>query len=418
MTRPGSSGASPRRLCVIAHAYYDEHPRVRRQAEALVARGHAVDVFALRRPTDPEKGTIAGVHVRRLPVQRHQGAPLPRYLLEYADFLVRAMWAVTREHRRRRYALVQVHSPPDFLAFAALPLRLAGVPLVLDLHEAVPMFFQNRFPNVRNPLVHRAVALQEQLAVHIADAVMTVTQPLVERLVAQGIPAEKVALVLNSPDLHRFNPGVHPRRPFMADGVLRRVYAGALTPSYEVAVVLDALACLHQVRPELPVEFDVYGRGDDEERLEQRAAALGLTRRVRFHGRIPLEAVPSAVAASDVGVAPIPRNPFTETSLSTKILEYAAMGKPVVTSRLSTVGTYFPADTLWIYEPGDARDLADTLLTVVDDPADRSGRVARTVARARDMSWERESERYVALVERVARDGRRSANSDRVGGLR
>ena len=89
---------------------------------------------------------MAGVNVRRLPVGRHQGAGLPVYLAEYGAFLVRALWAATRAHRRRRYALVEVHSLPDYLVFAALPMKLAGVPVLLDLHEAMPEFFGAGFP--------------------------------------------------------------------------------------------------------------------------------------------------------------------------------------------------------------------------------------------------------------------------------
>ncbi len=139
---------------MIVHSYYDEDPRVRREAEALVAAGHDVDVFALRRPTDDAEGTLSGVRLRRHDVQRHQGAGVGVYLREYLSFLVRSSWSLIREHRRRRYGLVQVHSLPDFLAFAALPLRLTGVPLLLDLHEAMPEFFRSRFPAASNPVAH------------------------------------------------------------------------------------------------------------------------------------------------------------------------------------------------------------------------------------------------------------------------
>ena len=134
---------------MLVHSYYEEDPRVRRQAETLVAAGRPVDVFSLRRPGDPPQGTLEGVRITRLDVQRHQGSPIATYLAEYSAFLVRAAFALARAHRRRRYALVQVHTPPDFLAFAALPLRLAGVPLLLDLHEATPEFFRSRWPGRR-----------------------------------------------------------------------------------------------------------------------------------------------------------------------------------------------------------------------------------------------------------------------------
>ena len=55
---------------MLAHSYYEEDPRVRREAEALAAAGHGVDVFALRRPGDPGTVTIEGVVVHRLSVDR------------------------------------------------------------------------------------------------------------------------------------------------------------------------------------------------------------------------------------------------------------------------------------------------------------------------------------------------------------
>ncbi len=159
---------------MVVHSYYDEDPRVRREAESLVAAGFAVDVFALRRSGDEIASDVAGVRVRRLGVQRHQGAGIGVYLQEYLSFLARSSLVLTRAHAKRHYGLVQVHSLPDFLAFAALPLRLVGVPLVLDLHEAMPEFFRSRFPRASNPIVHRLLLVQERLSIAIASAVITV----------------------------------------------------------------------------------------------------------------------------------------------------------------------------------------------------------------------------------------------------
>ena len=141
---PRRTGTARRPVAMIVHSYYDEDPRVRREAESLVASGRPVDVFGLRRADDEPRAVLNGVNVRRLDVQRHQGAGLGTYLREYVAFLLRVGWAVLRAHRRRRYALVQVHTLPDFLVAAALPLRLRRVPVVLDLHEAMPEFFRSR----------------------------------------------------------------------------------------------------------------------------------------------------------------------------------------------------------------------------------------------------------------------------------
>jgi glycosyltransferase involved in cell wall biosynthesis len=393
-----------RPVCMIVHAYYEEDPRVRREAESLVARGRPVDVFALRRPGDPPAGVIDGVAVRRLDVQRHQGAGLGTYLREYVAFLLRAGWAATRAYRRRRYAVVQVHTLPDFLVFAALPLRLARVPVVIDLHEAMPEFFRMRFPRASSRVVQALLRLQERLSIGFATAAITVNDALAARLVGLGVRPDKITVILNSPSLARFDPTAAPSRPFMADGTLRLVYAGALTPTYELDVTIDAVARLRALRPELDVAFDVYGRGDSNPGLRERAARLGIRDRVGFHGRIPIEDVPAAIAAADIGLAPTRREPFTDFSLSTKIFEYGAMGKPVVASRLPLVERTFPPGSVATYDPGDADGLAAAILALVDDPAAREAGVARTRVRIGDLSWDKEADRLWTLIGRLAGD--------------
>lgn len=386
---------------MLTHSYYEEDPRVRREAESLVAAGRPVDVYALRRREDRATETIEGVHVVRLGVQRHQGAGMRTYLLEYVAFLIRAGIALTVAHRRRHYGLVQVHTLPDFLVFAAVPLRFVGVPVILDLHEAMPEFFRSRFRGRAGRAGHALLRLQERLATRFATAVVTVNDALGDRLLTIGVPASRLTVVPNAPSLARFDPARHPARSFMADGTLRLVYAGALSPIYELDVVLEAMARLVEQRPQLPVCLDLYGRDFAEVPLHDRAAALGLSDRVVFHGRIPIEDVPAAIAGADVGLAPTRQSAFTDFSLSTKAYEYAAMGRSVVASRLPMVERIFGDDVV-TYEPGHADDLAAALLRLIDEPEIRDRRVNRALARVRGLGWEHEAPKYTALVESLA----------------
>lgn len=390
---------------MLVHSYYDEDPRVRREAEWLAGNGREVDVYALRRSTDAPAGITDGVNVRRLDVQRHQGASPIRYVAEYLSFLLRAAAALTAAHRTRRYALVQVHTIPDFLVFAALHFRLAGIPVILDVHEAMPEFFKLRFPAAANPLIHAALMVQERASIGAATAVIPANEGLQARLLDLGVPAWKMRLVRNTADLARFDAMRHPRRPFMADGRLRLVYAGALTPIYEVDVAIEAVAALRHVHPELPIDLHLYGRGDSADALGQQAADLGVAEAVHFHGRIPIEDVPAAVARADIGLAPTRRAQFTDYSLSTKIFEYAAMGKPVVASRLPLVEQSLD-DAVLTYEPGSAADLAARIRQVVEDAGLRERLIARAAERVRNLSWQREAVTYGALIEEFASDGR------------
>ena len=394
---------------MVTHSYYEEDARVRREAEALVAAGRAVDVIALRRPGLPAQDTVAGVAVHRLPVERHQGSGIARYFLEYAAFFWRSAFTAARLHRRRRYGLAQVHTLPDPLVFAVAPLRGTGVPLVLDLHEAMPDFFRSRFPGASHPAVYRALTMAERVSVTFADRALTVNDALAERLARLGVPLSKVTVILNSPSGALFDPEREPARPFMADGTLRLVYAGALTPLYQLETVIESMALLRDGRPEMPpaswpVSLDVYGRGDALDSLRAAAGVLGLADRVTFHGRIALDEVPARLAAADAGLAPTRRDAYTDLSLSTKVFESAAMGKPVLASRLPTVERYLGEDTVYYFEPGDPVSLAAAIRRMVEDPQRRLEAVRRAGQRVAELSWERESARYVAVVDALARD--------------
>ena len=386
---------------MIVHSYYEEDPRVRREAESLVAAGRPVVVLGLRKPDGPAVSEVAGVRVHHLDVQRHQGAGLGVYLREYASFLARSLVAAVRLHRRERFALVQVHSLPDYLVFAALPLRLVGVPVLLDLHEAMPEFFRSRFPGASKPLVHRLLMLQERLSVAASTAVITVNPAMRDRLVELGVPAAKAGVVVNSPSLGRFDIAAWPQRAFREDGRLRLIYTGALTPTYELDVAVAAVAHIAAARPALDVTFEVYGRGDTGPALAAQAAELGIGDRVTIHGRIAIEDVPAAVAGADIGLAPTRHDRFTDMSLSTKVFEYAAMGKPVVASRLPMVERTFPPGTVAAYGPGDPAAMADAILAFADDPVAREAAVVATAEIVKAGSWEHESKGYLALVERL-----------------
>ncbi len=401
LTPPGEARVK-RPVLMIVHSYYEEDPRVRREAEAVVANGRPVLVLGLRRPGDPVDSELAGVRIRHLDVQRHQGAGFGVYLREYLEFFGRAMWAAARAHRRERFAVVQVHSLPDFLAFAALPLRLVGVPLVLDLHEAMPEFFRSRFPGTRNPFIHRLLLLQERSSIGLSTKTITVTEAMADRLVGLGVARDKLEIVINSPSLARFDAAAHPRRSFLEDGRLRLIYAGALTPTYELDVAIRAVADLVGSRPELHSTLDLYGRGDSEEALRALARKLGVADRVTLHGRIPIDDVPAAVATADIGLAPTRLDRFTALSQSGKVYEYAAMGKPVVASGLPMVERNFPAGAVATYPPGDAASMTAAILRLVDDPLYRESTVARATTVVASSAWENASRGYLALIERLA----------------
>src|SRR5947209_2568374 len=113
-------------VCIIREHYVPQDSRVAREAAALCALGHQVDVICLRAPGQPRVEHGPGMTVWRLPLRHGRGRRATRYLLEYGAFFVLAAGLVTVLHARRRYRLIQVNSLPDALVFAAALPRMLG----------------------------------------------------------------------------------------------------------------------------------------------------------------------------------------------------------------------------------------------------------------------------------------------------
>ena len=83
---------------------------------------------------------------------------------------------------------------------------------------------------------------------------------------------------------------------------------------------------------------------------------LGVSETVRLEqGCRPIEDVIPVLERASVGVVPIVDDPFTKYMLPVKLLEYVALGMPVIASSTSTIRAHFSDEMLAFTPPGDAR---------------------------------------------------------------
>jgi hypothetical protein len=122
---------------------YEANPRIRRQAEALAARGDEVTVLALHAPGRPRAETIDGVRVVHTPIRKYRGDSAKSYLSLYGGFFAHA--AAWMARRPRSFDLVQSHTMPEATIFAATLQRLGGTPLLLDVHDLTERLFASKF---------------------------------------------------------------------------------------------------------------------------------------------------------------------------------------------------------------------------------------------------------------------------------
>jgi glycosyltransferase involved in cell wall biosynthesis len=386
------------KLCVIRQFYYPLDPRVRREVEGLVMSGHEVDIICMRQTGERRREQYGPITVYRLPL-RHRRGGLFHYAMEYGAFLIMAMLFAGALHLRRRYALVQVNSMPDFLVFAALIPRLLGARVLLDLHECVPEFFSTKFAaGPRHPGV-RLMAFFEQASIGFADFAITCTEQMREAFVARGAAPEKIGLILNAADETIWDAKRYPSRR-REPGRFELILHGSIEDRYGHDTVIRAVGLLKDELPGLCLK--IYGDGSFLPEARRLTKALGIESQVYFSGGyVPLEELLRAVADADAGVVAMKRDAFRDLTHCHKMYDFIAMHKPVITSRTRAVEAYFDDACFQYFTSDNPADLARAIRELYADPGLGECLVQRTAQISEPYRWQHQRDRYREFVRRM-----------------
>ncbi|MFB3903770.1 MAG: glycosyltransferase family 4 protein [Acidobacteriota bacterium] len=397
-----NSGQKSKTHCMVVHAYYPlGESRVERQAQALIRAGYRVDVICLKDKGEARHEWVDGVEVHRLPVARNKRRGPVLQMLEYLRFFALASVKVGLLHVRRRYGVVQIHNLPDFLVFSGLGARLLGARLILDIHDVMPEFYAASFGRSLDSWPVRLVAFQERLSCRFADHVITVTESWRKTLIDRGVKPEKCTVVMNVADEAIFNKAAGQVRKSKSDRVgFRVLYHGSLTSRYGIDLIIRAADVLRDRISGLQVM--IHGTGAALPDLQALTRRLVLSERIHFsRDLVPIQDLPRLITWADVAVVPYLRDIFTDGILPTKLMEYAALGIPVIAARTPAIESYFNEDMVEFFRPGDYRELADRILRLYRETSRRE-ELAENAARFNRLhSWKTVAGGYTALVERL-----------------
>ena len=383
------------RVAVLRQGNFELDPRVQREVHALIDAGHEVDVIALRQRGQPYLERDGRLTVRRVPAPRQRGGAIA-YLAEYGLFFLAAFALLTALHIRRRYKLVQVHTLPDPLVFAAIVPKLTGARVVLDLHECMPEFFATKFGTGLDHPTVRAVAAGEQAAIRFADFAITCTEQMREAFVARGANPDKVGVVHNGAEEDVFDPDRHPPRA-RDNGSFTLICHGSVEERYGLDTAIQAVASLADEIPELKLK--IYGKGSQLPELRELANQLDVRDRVEFNGNwIPLEELVEAIAAADAGVVAMKRDVFRDLVHCNKMYDLVAMRRPVITSRTRSVEAYFSDDAFLWFTAEDHEDLARAIRRLYAEPELGDKLVEQAAEEVEPYRWPRQREVYRRYV--------------------
>lgn len=371
-------------LIVVENLSVPFDRRVWQEATALRDAGWRVDVICPQgRTRDTEEEVeLDGIRIHRYPLAAAAGGPLG-FVREYGA----ALWHSARLARRvGPVDVVHLCNPPDLLFLVALAAR--GRPRVLfDQHDLVPELYLSRFGRGRDAL-YRAVCLTERLTYRAADVVVATNESYRAVALERGRKDPRdVFVVRSAPAVERFHM-VDPDPELRRGAPHLLCYLGVMGPQDGVDYALRALASLRDEVGRADWHAVFVGAGDTFDEMVELSRTLGLADLVTFTGRIPDADLLRHLATADVCLAPDPLNPLNDVSTMNKIMEYMAMGRPVVSFDLREARV--SAGDAAVYAPPNDEDAFAKLVSgLLDAPAERRRMGEIGVARVRGpLSWE------------------------------
>jgi glycosyltransferase involved in cell wall biosynthesis len=373
--------------------------RVWKEACALRQNGYDVSVLSPR-GKGYRRGheVLDGVHIYRHPMPKEGNSPVG-YLWEYGwalfwEFLYSWWIFITRG-----FHVIQGCNPPDSIFMVALPFKLFGVKYIFDHHDANPELYYSKYE--RKDFFYKAQVWLEKLTYASSDVVMATNESYKALAVSRGkLDPEDVFVVRNGPDLDTFRPV--PAKPALKYGKPYLVgYVGTMSIQEGLDILLDvALHIKKQGRSD--IHFTCVGGGPGLAGLRQMTKEKDLEDTVNFTGRISDQELLDVLSTADVCVNPDKPCEMNDISTMIKIMEYMALGKPIVQFNLKEGRFSAGEASLYSDNHDQGIDFASKILWLLENPDARKTMGEFGYARVQqDLAWKHSVGNLLAAYQRA-----------------
>lgn len=395
-----ASAGRPRRILIIVENLpcpFDR--RVWQEARALHAAGYIVTIICPKgQGYDASDEVLEGIRILRHRHAFEADDPLG-YLLEYGSALFWEMWLASSVALRQGFDVIHACNPPDTIFLIGALFKLFGKRFLFDQHDINPELFEAKFG--RRGLMYRFVRLLERLTFLTADVSIATNESYRKIAVQRGqMNPHDVFVVRSGPDLDRVRPGP-PDATLLRGRRFLIGYVGVMGKQEGIDILLRSVAHLVHGEGRRDIQFCLVGGGTELESMRRYAADLRVADYVTFTGRVSDAVLMTALSTADVCVNPDPVNEMNDKSTMNKIVEYMALGKPIVQFDL-TEGRYSAGDASLYARANDERDLGNKIAELLADPARRAamGRIGMERVR-NELAWAHQVPSLIAAYERV-----------------
>jgi glycosyltransferase involved in cell wall biosynthesis len=415
MESTGSGYRRPRRVLIIVENLpvpFDR--RVWQEATTLRQAGYEISIICpVGKGCEVRHDVIEGIEIWRHPLPVEARGALA-YPIEYSAALFWQSLLAWRVLLRRGFDVIHACNPPDTIFLVAGFFKLLfGTKFLFDHHDLCPELYVAKFG--RRDLVYALLTRLERWTMQTADVNVATNNSYRRIAIERGrVDPRRVFVVRSGPQLDRMR--VLPPKPALKHGRRFMVgYVGVMGRQEGLSYLLHAVRWIVRERRRNDIHFTLVGSGPELETLKNLAADLGVAAHVTFMGRVPDTDLLEVLNTSDVCVNPDEVNDMNDRSTMNKIMEYMALGKPIVQFEM-TEGRFSAQDSSLYARPNDAIDLANKIVHLLDNPElrERMGQLGRQRV-VNTLAWECEAPKLLAAYEALWSEGAvmTAAGSDR-----
>lgn len=338
--------------------------RVWNEACALRDAGYDVSVICPEgRGYAPGHEVLEDIHIWRHPLPWEADGKLG-YIFEYTNAFVFQTFLACVVFVRRGFDVIHACNPPDLIFLTAALFRPLGKKFVFDHHDLNPELFEAKFGH--KGLLYKGLLLMERLTFALASKSIATNESYARIARERGkMKPRDVTVVRSGPKLERMK--IMPPQDKYRNGRKHLVgYVGVMGKQEGLDILLRAAKRIVKDKGRDDVQFHLVGGGTELAPLQAYAEELGIADHVTFAGRVPDEPMLAALNTADVCVNPDVPNALNDLSTMNKIMEYMALGKPIVQFDLKE-GRFSAGEASLYAENGNEADFADKILELIDD---------------------------------------------------
>ena len=314
--------------------------------------------------------------------------------LFYQRKLLKHIW-----NKHNGFDVIQACNPPDLIYLNVKKYIKKGVKFIFDHHDINPELYIAKFN--RKDFFYNLLLYFEKQTFKTCHLSIATNNSYKQIAINRGkMKKEDIFVVRSGPDLNRLKIQ-EPILSYKKNKLITIGYIGVIGQQEGIDHLLKSIDKL--IREFNYTDFHCYiiGDGPTKKEMHDLSNSMCLNEYVTFTGRIADSEVLNILNTCNICVNPDLYNTMNDKSTMNKVMEYMALGKPIVQYDL-TEGKISAKESSLYARPNDIMDFTKKIYNLITDKSKRKSMGSIGKKRILEkLNWDIEKPKYLSVYKKV-----------------